>query len=140
MACLLYTSFIFTLAVHRFLFPPTDALDAGIFQLFLQSIQILFGFDPVSYTHLDVYKRQIFVICGRVVDVWKPQTGSLSSRDFRASPPSIPVSYTHLEQIWEYPCRISSLLVAVMLGLALDSRNLATLMSIGVRQLSLIHI
>ena len=37
--------FIFTLVVHRFLFPPTDALDAGIFQLFLQSIQILFGFD-----------------------------------------------------------------------------------------------
>ena len=37
------------------------------------------------YRHFE-RKREIFVIRGHTVDVWKPQTGNLQSRILRASP------------------------------------------------------
>ena len=52
------------------------------------------GADPVSYTHLDVYKRQVYIDC---VDVDFPDRIQLSGRKIYGTG-SISVSYTHLQK------------------------------------------
>ena len=43
----------------------------------------------LSYRHFE-RKREIFVIRGQAVDVWKSQTGNLLSVDIRVPPPLNP--------------------------------------------------
>ena len=60
------------------------------------NIQPCKGTAPVSYTHLDVYKRQVLAILGPIafaISVWDGFQSTLTQWICRY----IPVSYTHLD-------------------------------------------
>ena len=52
------------------------------------------GFIAVSYTHLDVYKRQGFYLSGCCI--WKKQSLVLGRSPYQWQHEPVPVSYTHL--------------------------------------------
>ena len=53
---------------------------------------------PVSYTHLDVYKRQEYAVqFGSVLSLYGAQPEDISGVILSCVVPSMPVSYTHLD-------------------------------------------
>ena len=57
------------------------------------------GIISVSYTHLDVYKRQLEALSAMVQISWKePEKKTAKAQKYKLSKPTepVPVSYTHL--------------------------------------------